>query len=146
MANPGGQNRLKAAFTNPADPTGLAAFLGFLAFRGPNVRVGTSPTGQPIDLPTFGAVLNALEKDGNVDVLSTPHILTTDAGFGVRSNQFGFDISWTSGLSVTVQAATNLSGPTWVSLRTNILAADTLYFADAQWTNYPSRLYRIRSP
>jgi general secretion pathway protein D len=79
VANPGGQTRLRTAFTtSAADPTGLAAFLGFLAFRGPTVRVGTTAAGAPIDLPTFGAVLQALEQDGNVDVLSTPHILTTD--------------------------------------------------------------------
>ncbi|MBI5497793.1 MAG: type II secretion system secretin GspD [Deltaproteobacteria bacterium] len=76
MANPGGQNRLKGAFTTTTDPTGLAAFLGFLAFRGPSIPVKVG--NNTVDLPSFGAVLNAIENDGNVDVLSTPHILTTD--------------------------------------------------------------------
>jgi general secretion pathway protein D len=76
IANPGGQARV-VKMLNPADPTGgLSALLGFLAFKGPSntVQVGNNK----IDLPSFGAVLNALEADGNVDVLSTPHILTTD--------------------------------------------------------------------
>ncbi len=76
VANPGGQTRA-VRLLNPTDPTGgLSALLGFLAFRGPGipVRVGNNT----VDLPSFGAVLNALENDGNVDVLSTPHILTTD--------------------------------------------------------------------
>ncbi|MEW5848382.1 MAG: type II secretion system secretin GspD [Myxococcota bacterium] len=77
IANPGGQSRLTSGLrAATVDPTGLSSFLGFLAFRGPGVpvRVGN----QTVDLPSFGAVLNALEQDGNVDVLSTPHILTTD--------------------------------------------------------------------
>jgi general secretion pathway protein D len=73
--NPGGQSRIKGVI---ADTTtgGLASLLGFLAFKGPSIPVKVG--NNNVDLPSFGAVLNALETDGNVDVLSTPHILTTD--------------------------------------------------------------------
>ena len=40
--------------------------------RGPDIEVG------PIALPSFGAILQAVQTDSNVNVLSTPHILTTD--------------------------------------------------------------------
>jgi len=31
-------------------------------------------------------------------------------------------------------------------VRTNTLTGGASYFSDAQWTNYPSRFYRFRSP
>lgn len=71
IAPPGGQARAAKAIAGDA-----TAFLGFLAFAGPTTKLQLG--GKTYDMPTFGAVLNALEQDGNVDVLSTPHILTTD--------------------------------------------------------------------
>jgi len=75
-----------------------------------------------------------------------PQVLTSDANFGVRSNQFGFDISWASGQTFVTEAATNPSGPVWIPLMTNMLISDSMYFSDPKWTNYPTRFYRIRSP
>lgn len=54
----------------------LAQFGGFLAgLQGPVIpelsRLG-------IDIPAFGVVLNALQQSSDVNVLSTPHILTSD--------------------------------------------------------------------
>jgi hypothetical protein len=31
-------------------------------------------------------------------------------------------------------------------LQTNTLAGGSFYFSDPEWTNYPSRFYRVRSP
>jgi hypothetical protein len=64
----------------------------------------------------------------------------------VRTNQLGFNINWASGMTVVVKACTNLASPSWLPLQTNTLSADSLYFSDPDWTNYPTRLYRIRSP
>jgi hypothetical protein len=64
----------------------------------------------------------------------------------VQTNQFGFIISWATNLSVVVEACTNLSNPTWSPVSTNILTNGSSYFGDPQWTNYPMRLYRLRSP
>lgn len=55
---------------------GLANFIGFLAFRGPAIEGSEDTFG--FALPSFGAVLNALQTNTNVDVLSTPHLMTTD--------------------------------------------------------------------
>jgi len=75
-----------------------------------------------------------------------PEILTGDDAFGVRTNQFGFNISWASGTDVAVDASTELANPVWTPLQTNTLTADTLYFSDTQWTNHPARFYRLRRP
>jgi hypothetical protein len=62
---------------------------------------------------------------------------------GVRTNQFGFNITGTSNIVVVVEANTNLANPTWSPLRTNTLTGGSTYFSDPQWTNYPSRFYRL---
>ena len=87
--------------------------------------------------PTFG---------GRPTALWQPQVQTTDASFGVRTNQFGFNIMWASGMVVAVDACTDLANPIWSPLQTNTLSADTLYFSDPEWTNYPARFYRLRSP
>jgi hypothetical protein len=75
-----------------------------------------------------------------------PQVQTRDASFGVRTNQFGFNINWASGQTVVVEACTNLANPMWQPIQTNILTSDSVYFSDSQWTNYPARFYRLRSP
>ncbi len=67
--------------------------------------------------------------------------------FGVQSNQFGFTISWAPNRAVVVEAATDLSHPVWIPIATNNLSSSgTSYFSDPEWTNYPARYYRLRSP
>ena len=68
--------------------------------------------------------------------------VTGDADFGVRTNQFGFNVNWVSGMVVVVEACTNLAGPDWSPLQTNTLAGDLFYFGDPLWTNYSERFYR----
>jgi hypothetical protein len=75
-----------------------------------------------------------------------PEVHTSDASFGVRTNQFGFKINWAGGMVVVVEACTDLASPVWSPLRTNTLSSDSFYFSDPQWTNYPARFYRLRSP
>jgi hypothetical protein len=79
-------------------------------------------------------------------VLWTPQVQTSDASFGVRTNQFGFSIAWASGMVIVVDACTNLANPTWSPLATNTLTSGSSYFSDPQWTNYPGRFYRLRWP
>jgi hypothetical protein len=62
---------------------------------------------------------------------------------GVRTNQFGFNITGTSNIVVVVEASTNLANSTWSPLRTNTLTGGSYYFSDPQWTNYSSRFYRL---
>jgi hypothetical protein len=65
---------------------------------------------------------------------------------GVRTNQFGFNITGSSNLVVVAEACTNLAHPVWSPVGTSTLTSGSSYFSDPQWTNYPTRLYRIRSP
>ncbi len=71
---------------------------------------------------------------------------TTDGSFGVQTNQFGFNINGSSNLVIVVEASTNLFNPSWQLVQTNTLIGGTAYFSDPQWTNYPARFYRFRSP
>jgi hypothetical protein len=81
--------------------------------------------------------------DGVLAVLWTP-LVSGDGNFGVQSNQFGFNINWASGMVTVVEACTNLVNPAWSPLQTNSLTADSSYFSDTQWVNYPRRFYRVR--
>ena len=80
-----------------------------------------------------------------------PRAQTGDGSFGVRINQFAFNLTGSSNLVVVVEASTNLASPVWLPVSTNTLNTyigtnGTSYFSDPQWTNYPSRFYRLRSP
>jgi hypothetical protein len=75
-----------------------------------------------------------------------PQVQTTNASFGVETNQFGFNINWASGQTVVVEASTNLTNLDWQPVQTNTLTTGTAYFSDPQWMNYPNRFYRLRSP
>jgi general secretion pathway protein D len=96
--------------------TSLASMTGFLAgLQGPVIpelaKLG-------INLPAFGVVLNAMQSSSDVNVLSTPHLLTTDneeAEITVGQNvpfQAGFSPGNVSGLASTIPGvnANQLSG------------------------------------
>jgi hypothetical protein len=64
---------------------------------------------------------------------------------GLRTNRFGFTITGNY-MTVVVEACTNLANPAWSPISTITLTDGSAYFSDPQWTNYPTRFYRIRSP
>jgi len=68
------------------------------------------------------------------------------ASVGVQANQFGFNLTGASDQVVVVEACTDLANPVWLRVGTNTLTGGTSYFSDPQWTNYPGRYYRLRSP
>jgi len=78
--------------------------------------------------------------------LPNPLILNNGPGFGVQTNGFGFIISWATNTSVVVEASASLVNPAWTPVSTNTLNDGSSYFSDPEWTNYPSRFYRLRSP
>jgi len=84
-----------------------------------------------------------IEFDGVPTALWTPVVQTSDSSFGVRTNLFGFNINWASGMVVVVEASTDLAF--WWPLQTNTFPDSSIYFSDPQWKNYPARFYRIRS-
>jgi hypothetical protein len=49
-------------------------------------------------------------------------------------------------LPIVVEATTNLTGAPWLALQTCTLTNGSVTFTDPNWTNYPARFYRIRSP
>jgi hypothetical protein len=75
-----------------------------------------------------------------------PQIRTHDTNFGVRPNGFRFSIAGTTDIPLVIEASTDVSGQSWVPLQTCTLTNGLIYFSDPQWTNYPGRFYRIRSP
>ncbi len=87
---------------------------------------------------TFGGRPTALWVRPNPVILS--------GSVGIQTNQLGFTISWATNNSVVVEASTTLTNPTWSPVATNTLSGGTAYFSDSQWTNYPTRFYRVRSP
>jgi hypothetical protein len=79
-------------------------------------------------------------------LLPNPLILSRSPSFGVKTNRFGFIISWATNLSVVVEACTNLANPIWSPVRTNTITNGSSYFSDPQWTIYRARFYRLRWP
>lgn len=77
-------------------------------------------------------------------ILWNPQVQTKDAIFGVKTNRFGFNLTGSSNLVIVVEASTDLTH--WLPVQTNTLTTGTAYFSDPQWTNYPGRFYRLRSP
>lgn len=77
--------------------------------------------------------------------LPYPTILYFEPDYGVQASGFGFTVSWATNTSVLVEAKTNLSSLDWQPVQTNTLSDGSAYFSDSQWTNYPSRFYRVRS-
>ena len=65
---------------------------------------------------------------------------------GIQSGQFGFTVNWASGMTVALDACTNLANPAWLPLEIITLSGGSAYFSDPQWVNYPARFYRLRSP
>jgi hypothetical protein len=82
---------------------------------------------------------------GRPAVLWNPQIQTS-ASFRVLSNPFGFTITGTTNIPIVVEASTNLRNGAWSPLQTCTLTNGSIYFSDPQWTNYPARFYRVRSP
>jgi len=66
--------------------------------------------------------------------------------FGVKTNRFGFNITGTTNIPLVVEASAGLASPVWQALKTCTLTNGSIYFSDSNWTNYPARLYRLRSP
>ena len=83
---------------------------------------------------------------GRPTKLWNPQAQTTDGSFGVRQNQFGFDIAGTPEIPVVIEASAALAPASWIPLQTCTLTNGLLYFSDPEWTNYSKRFYRIRSP
>ena len=83
--------------------------------------------------PTFG---------GRPALLWNPQM----QGIVLQPKQFRFTITGTTNIPIVVEAGTNLATGNWTPLQTGMLTNGSMPFGDPQWTNYPARFYRIRSP
>ena len=151
-----------------ADCSGLTSFtipgsvtsIGYLSFIGCNALKGVNFSGNAPSVDSFipsftgssivyylpGTTGWSTAFGGAPTALWLPQVQTDGNGFGVQTNQFGFNIAWASGQTVVVEACTNLTNPVWQPVATNALTTSLAYFSDPQWTNYPTRFYRFSSP
>jgi hypothetical protein len=87
-----------------------------------------------------------LTFDGRPAILWNPEIQTTAGSFGIQNDHFGFNIIGTPNIPIVVEASTRITPPAWTPLLNGTLTNGAIYFSDAQWVDYPTRIYRIRSP
>lgn len=85
-------------------------------------------------------------KTGVPTELWNPLIQTDEGNFGVRGDQFGFDIMGTTNIPIVVEACTDLTAPVWIPLQTASLTNGSFYFSEPIRSNVFSRYYRISSP
>src|SRR5262249_45292914 len=55
-------------------------------------------------------------------VWTLPYPLVLSGSLGIRTNGFGFTVSWATNASVVVEAATELDNPVWSPVATNALS------------------------
>lgn len=84
--------------------------------------------------------------DGQPTALWNPLIQTSDGGFGVHSNGFGFNITGTDSEHVKIEICTNLAEGIWGPDTTTNLTSGAVYFSDSDYTNHPTRYYRLNMP
>ncbi len=88
-----GHDASRSITLDPSALTGLA-----LGLRGPELKDAESLLGIPgISFPTFGAFFTALQSNNDVNVISQPHILTTDNEEAVI--EVGENVPFQSGLT-----------------------------------------------
>ncbi len=124
---------------SPVPYLGVVYFLGNAPSFGPLLFEDDAPAVYYLPGTTgWGATFA-----GAPTVLWDPQILTTDPGFGVRGNQFGFDIAFTNTVPVVVEAATNLVNPVWIPLQTITLTNGLFHFTEPFQTTNATRFYRL---
>ena len=118
---------------------------------------GNAPTISSTNGPFLGAPLEGTvyylpgttgwsnSFDGVPAVLWNPLIQTADGSFGVRTNQFGFNITGTPNIPIVVQACDNLANPVWTPLQSLTLTNGSYYFSEPFQSASPARFYRVTS-
>ncbi len=74
-----------------------------------------------------------------------PRISAHSDTLGVRTNQFGCEVTWADGRNIVVEGCSDLARGNWSPLCSNTVVNGSFYFTDADWRNYPARFYRVRS-
>jgi hypothetical protein len=123
--------------------TGNAPSVGLDVFYGDNSATvyylpGTSGWGE--------FVANAGQFAFLPVVLWNPLIQTSGTSFGVRNNQFGFNVTGTTNIPIVVEACTNLAKPVWTPLQSVLLTNGLVYFSEPFQADSSGRFYRISAP
>jgi len=79
-------------------------------------------------------------------VLWNPLIQTGDNSFGVKNNQFGFNITGANNFTVVVEVCTNLGNPVWTPLKIVTLTNGSYYFSEPFQPNTSARFYGLGFP
>jgi hypothetical protein len=119
--SPVGTNRLADGFSHFSDPQWTNSTRRFYRLSG--TTLGDRPT-----------------------VLWNPRMQTRNPRFGGQNNQFGINITGTADIPIVLEACSNLATANWTVLQACTLTNGSIYFSEPDWTNYPARFYRIRSP
>ena len=134
------------------------AFYDCPLLRGVHFRGNAPSLGMPVETNVFfndnsatvyylaGAMGWGTTFAGRPAFVWNPQIQTGGPNFGVRANQFGFNITGSTNLVVVVAACADLAHPVWSPVSTNTLTGGSSYFHDPQWPNYPARFYRLNFP
>jgi hypothetical protein len=142
----------------PASVTniGSGAFIDCLDLKG-ILFEGNAPATLPTSFTADGHLTiyyllgstkwdNYPSESGFTPVLWNPLIQIGGCNFGVRSNQFGFNITSPNNIPIVINACTNLVNPVWTPLTNVMLTNGSYSFSDKQWTNYQHRYYGIGFP
>ena len=97
-------------------------------------------------LPNTTGWTNFTGDNGIPPVEWNPGIQTGGTNFGVKGNQFGFNITNTANLTVEVLVCTNLANAVWAPLQTATLTNGFFYFSEALQTNNSGRYFGLGLP
>jgi hypothetical protein len=78
--------------------------------------------------------------------LPYPVILPGSTGLNGPAGAFAFTVSWSTNATVVVEACSNLAQAVWQPLQTNDISGGLITFSDANWSDFPNRFYRVRTP
>lgn len=162
ITNIGGDTFAFSSLTNLVVPASVTTFgwvgnrssLESIYFLGdaPKMETGTDQTDYGARYPTVYYLPGTTGWGSYFQVTNIPTALwlpqaqAGDGSFGIKTNGFGFNISWAPGETVVVDACTNLASPVWQPVQTNVLTTGSAYFSEPGWTNYAKRFYRLRMP
>ena len=64
----------------------------------------------------------------------------------MRTNHFGFNITGTANIPITVEACSDLANPVWTAVTNGTLTNGSFHFSEPLQGNGAGRFYRIGAP
>jgi hypothetical protein len=83
---------------------------------------------------------------GQPTALWNPQVQAAGPGFGLDADGFGLPITGTANIPIVLEATSALKGGAWGPLHSCTITNGAVFVVDTEWTRYPARFYRIRSP